>query len=123
MSPVPEFEHVERPFLDQLVSMGWKYTTENVGRRFVGTPRFGVGDLGVPPELSGRLRPRGSSPRGERRGESHPSRRRVSTAVGTSPCILVSYLIVLAAARCDKREAIDWAIPVPVLCQNSALLK
>ena len=27
MSPGPEFEHVEQPFLDQLVRMGWKHTT------------------------------------------------------------------------------------------------
>ena len=30
MSPGREFEHVEQPFLDQLVSMGWKHTTGNL---------------------------------------------------------------------------------------------
>jgi type I restriction enzyme R subunit len=30
MSIGPEFEHVEQPFLDQLVGMGWKWTTGNL---------------------------------------------------------------------------------------------
>ena len=38
-----EFELVEQHLLDQVAGMGWKHTTENVGRRFVETPWFGVG--------------------------------------------------------------------------------
>ena len=30
MSSGPEFERVEQPFIDQLVSMGWKFTTGNL---------------------------------------------------------------------------------------------
>jgi type I restriction enzyme, R subunit len=30
MSSGPEFEHVEQPLIDQLISMGWKYTTGNL---------------------------------------------------------------------------------------------
>ncbi len=30
MSPGPEFEYVEQPLIDQLISMGWKYTTGNL---------------------------------------------------------------------------------------------
>jgi len=29
VSAGPEYEEVERPFVDQLVSMGWKFTTGN----------------------------------------------------------------------------------------------
>ena len=30
MSTGPEFTHVESPFIDQLVSMGWLFTTGNL---------------------------------------------------------------------------------------------
>ncbi|MCB9523953.1 MAG: hypothetical protein H6702_11400 [Myxococcales bacterium] len=30
MSTGPEFEHVEQPFTDQLVRMGWKHTIGNL---------------------------------------------------------------------------------------------
>ena len=30
MTPGPEFAEVEQPFIDQLVSMGWKFTTGNL---------------------------------------------------------------------------------------------
>ena len=50
MSAGPEFEQVEQPFIDQLVSMGWKHTTGNLDEPSV-TARENFREVLLVPDL------------------------------------------------------------------------
>lgn len=64
MSTGPEFTQVERPFLDQLVSMGWKHTTGNLDHPSA-TGREGFRDVLITADLRPVLRRINLDPQGK----------------------------------------------------------